>query len=48
LGFPDTGRNTIFEGVSIVRVVDVKTVERWNFYDFLSMYQQLGVAPPTV
>jgi steroid delta-isomerase-like uncharacterized protein len=48
LGFPATGRNAIFEGVTIVRVVDGKIVEGWNFYDFLSMYQQLGVAPPSV
>jgi len=48
LGFPATGRNTTFEGVSIVRVADGKIVEAWNFYDFLSMYQQLGVAPPPI
>jgi len=46
LGFPATGRNTTFEGVSIIRVVDGKIAEAWNFYDFLSMYQQLGVTPP--
>src|SRR5262249_9522000 len=48
LGFRATGRNTVFEGVTIVRVVDGKIVEGWNFYDFLSMYRQLGVAPPSV
>ena len=47
LGFSATGRNATFEGVTIVRVVDGKIVEGWNFYDFLSMYQQLGVTPPT-
>jgi steroid delta-isomerase-like uncharacterized protein len=46
LGFSATGRNATFEGVTIVRVVDGKIVEGWNFYDFLSMYQQLGVTPP--
>jgi steroid delta-isomerase-like uncharacterized protein len=46
LGFDPTGRNVIFEGTSIIRVVDGKIVEAWNFYDFLSMYQQLGVSAP--
>jgi len=46
LGFAATGRSAEFEGVTIARIVDGKIVEGWNFYDFLSMYQQLGVAPP--
>ena len=47
LGFPATGRNTTFDGVTIARVVDGKIVEGWNFYDFLSMYQQLGMTIAT-
>jgi steroid delta-isomerase-like uncharacterized protein len=46
LGMAPTGRNVVFEGTSIARVVDDKIVESWNFYDFLSMYQQLGVSAP--
>jgi len=46
LGFPATGRKASFEGVTIARIVEGKIVEGWNFYDFLSMYQQLGVTPP--
>jgi steroid delta-isomerase-like uncharacterized protein len=48
LGFAATGRNATFEGVTIARIVDGKIVEGWNFYDFLSMYQQLGVTPPVL
>ena len=48
LGFAATGRNATFEGVTIARIVDGKIAEGWNFYDFLSMYQQLGVIPPAL
>jgi len=46
LGVAATGRPVVFEGMTIVRVIDGKIVEGWNCYDFLSMYQQLGVAAP--
>jgi len=46
LGVAATGRPVVFEGMTIVRVVDGKIVEGWNCYDFLSMYQQLGVQAP--
>ena len=43
LGFGATRKPVDFEGVTIARVVDGQLVEGWNFFDFLSMYQQLGV-----
>ena len=43
LGFAATNRPVGFEGVSIVRVRDGQIVEAWNFFDFMSMYGQLGV-----
>ena len=46
LGFPATGRRVDFYGVTITRVVDDTIREGWNCYDFLTMYQQLGVVPP--
>jgi predicted ester cyclase len=42
LGGPPTNRPVQFEGVTIARVKDGKFVEGWNFFDLLSMYQQLG------
>lgn len=43
LGFPATDREVAFEGMCIVRIRDGQIVEAWNNFDFLSMYQQLGV-----
>ena len=34
-----------FEGITIARVADGQIQEGWNCYDFLTMYQQLGVVP---
>ena len=45
LGFPPTNRPVDFEGVTIVRVRDGRLAEGWNCFDFLTMYQQLGVVP---
>ena len=42
LGGPPTNRPVQFEGVTIARVKDGKFIEGWNFFDLLSMYQQLG------
>lgn len=43
LGFAPTNQPIYFTGVCITRVVDGKIVESWNHFDFLTMYQQLGV-----
>jgi steroid delta-isomerase-like uncharacterized protein len=38
-----TGRSTQFTGICIVRVKDGKICEAWNNFDFLMLYQQLGM-----
>lgn len=43
LGFASTDRPVIFEGMCIVRIRDGQIVEAWNSFDFMTMYQQLGV-----
>jgi steroid delta-isomerase-like uncharacterized protein len=43
LGLPPTGRPVEFTGMVIARVVDGQLREGWNCFDFLAMYQQLGV-----
>ncbi len=45
LGIKPTGKRVDFEGMTIARVVDGQIREGWNCYDFLTMYQQLGVVP---
>lgn len=46
LGFPATGRSVEFEGMGIVRIAEGKIVEAWNNFDFLGLYQQLGLMNP--
>jgi predicted ester cyclase len=43
LGMPPTGQRILFDGVVFARVADGKLREGWNCFDFLTMYQQLGV-----
>ena len=43
LGFAATNKAVEFSGIAIVRVKDGKIVEAWNNFDFMSLYQQLGV-----
>jgi predicted ester cyclase len=38
-----TGKAVKFSGICMVRVADGKIAEAWNNYDFLDMYQQLGL-----
>lgn len=38
-----TNKTVNFTGMCLVRVQDNKIVEAWNNFDFLSMYQQLGM-----
>ena len=44
LGFAATQRPVEFTGISITRWRDGQIVEAWNNFDFMTMYQQLGVA----
>jgi steroid delta-isomerase-like uncharacterized protein len=46
LGIPATGRQVDFQGMTMGRAIDGRLQEGWNVYDFLTMYQQLGVDPP--
>jgi predicted ester cyclase len=46
MGAAATNRSVDITGMTLARVVEGKIVEGWNSYDFLTMYQQLGVAPP--
>ena len=43
LGMPPTGRRVDFDGVVFARVADGTIREGWNCFDFLTMYQQMGV-----
>ena len=45
LGFAPTNRRVKFSGFTLTRVEDGLIQEGWNTYDFLSMYQQLGIIP---
>ena len=46
LGVPPTNRSVDFIGMTMARIVDGRVLEGWNSYDFMSMYQQLGIDPP--
>jgi predicted ester cyclase len=37
-----------FSGMCVGRVKDGQLIEGWNTFDFLSMYQQLGVVPESL
>jgi len=43
LGVAATGRPFEITGMTMLRVVDGRIVEGWNSYDFLGLYQQLGL-----
>ena len=45
LGVAATGRPVDFSGMAIARVRDGQIVEGWNCFDFLTLYQQLGMLP---
>lgn len=42
-GMAATGMPVSFEGMLMFRVRDGKCVEAWNCFDFLKMFQQMGV-----
>ena len=44
-GIPPTGKQATNSGVIMVRWANGKVVESWNFFDNLSLMQQLGVIP---
>jgi steroid delta-isomerase-like uncharacterized protein len=48
-GLPPSGQPVRLQGVAISRMVDGKTVEVWQHYNPLSMYQQMGftLTPPS-
>jgi steroid delta-isomerase-like uncharacterized protein len=46
LGFPATGKQVQFRGMTFARVENGKLVEGWNSFDELGMLQQLGVVNP--
>lgn len=39
----ETGKRISFSGLCMVRIEGGKIAEAWNHYDFLNMYQQLGL-----
>jgi steroid delta-isomerase-like uncharacterized protein len=43
LGYRATGRPVEFTGMTFARVRDGKIVEAWNSFDFMSMFEQIGV-----
>ena len=43
IGAGPTQKGVSITGICIVRVKDDKIVEGWNSFDFLSLYQQLGM-----
>ncbi len=44
LGVPPTHKRIEFWGFALGRFADGQLVEGWNCFDFLGMYQQLGVS----
>jgi steroid delta-isomerase-like uncharacterized protein len=43
LGFAATQRPMEITGMTVVRIANGKIVEAWNNFDFMKMYQQLGM-----
>lgn len=46
LGVPASHKPIDFEGVALARFKDGKVQEAWNFFDFLTMYQQIEQKAP--
>ena len=44
-GIPATGRHVSVSGIVIARYEDGKAVEDWVSFDFLGLFQQLGIVP---
>ena len=47
LGVAASGNDVDFQGMVIVRVDGERFVEAWNCFDFLTLYQQIGVVAST-
>ncbi|HKP85954.1 MAG TPA: ester cyclase [Blastocatellia bacterium] len=47
IGLAATNQPVAFTGMCMLRIKDGKIVEAWNNFDFMTMFQQLGAAPPT-
>ncbi len=45
LGFPATGKQVRFTGMTFARIQNGKIVEGWNVFDQFGMLQQLGIVP---
>jgi steroid delta-isomerase-like uncharacterized protein len=45
MGVPATGKAISLSGITILRFVEGKCVERWSQADFLSVLQQIGALP---
>ena len=45
LGIAASGRNVTITGIVMARVANGQIAEGWNSFDFLSLYQQLGIVP---
>jgi predicted ester cyclase len=45
MGVPATGKDVTVPGITIMRFVNGKCIERWNQADFLGMLQQIGAIP---
>ena len=45
LGVPPSSRSVSFSGMAIARVRNGQIAEGWNCFDFLTLYQQVGVLP---
>lgn len=45
LGMAATGRQIDFWGMCMARVRDGYIVDAWNTFDFLALYQQIGMLP---
>jgi predicted ester cyclase len=48
MGLAATNRSFDITGITMARVADGRIVEGWNSFDFMTMYQQLGIQAPPV
>jgi len=45
IGIAPTGKPVTFTGMCVARITGGQMAEAWNNFDFLSLYQQLGIVP---